>query len=372
MSLQDQLAALSPELVTSLRGFDPARLQQWARSIGQDRDARNRLSGTVVPPRPGDVVDAAAPGSAEHERFSRAGLEALARGEVALCVLAGGMATRMGGVVKSLVEVLPGKSFLDLRLGEIDHLARVAGRPVPFWLMTSDATDEKIREALGARLDGATVATFQQFVSLRLAAGGELFLDEHGEPSAYATGHGDLPDALRESGLLAGFRARGGRWVTIANIDNLGATVDPAILGFHIAHRKPVTVELVDKVGSDRGGGPVIWNGRPIITEEFRLPKDFDPATVPVFNTNTFVVSADALADLAMDWTYVEVEKTIGGRKAIQFERLIGEMTVALEPRFLRVPRSGVASRFLPVKDVPELERRRPEIQAIAAARGMS
>ncbi|XYH97232.1 hypothetical protein ACMHYB_57315 [Sorangium sp. So ce1128] len=66
-----------------------------------------------------------------------------------------------------------------------------------------------------------------------------------------------------------------------------------------------------------------------------------------------------------------EVEKKIGDRKAIQFERLLGEITAALEPRFPRVPREGVASRFLPVKDVPELERRRPEIEAIARARGM-
>jgi UTP--glucose-1-phosphate uridylyltransferase len=35
------------------------------------------------------------------------------------------------------------------------------------------------------------------------------------------------------------------------------------------------------------------------------------------------------------------------------------------------VPREGTASRFLPVKDVPELERRRPEIEAVARARGM-
>lgn len=72
-----------------------------------------------------------------------------------------------------------------------------------------------------------------------------------------------------------------------------------------------------------------------------------------------------------MPWTYVEVEKKIGDAKAIQFERLLGEITVGLTPHFLRVPREGTASRFLPVKDIPELERRRPEIEAIARARGI-
>src|SRR5262249_46040244 len=138
--------------------------------------------------------------------------------------------------------------------------------------------------------------------------------------SVYATGHGDLPDALRASGILGRFVARGGKVVCIANIDNLGATVDPAIVGFHLERGAPVTVELVDKVGTDRGGGPVRWNGKPIITEEFRLPIGFDPASVPVFNTNTFLVSAPALDALSMAWTYVLVEKSIGSQKAIQFE----------------------------------------------------
>jgi UTP--glucose-1-phosphate uridylyltransferase len=71
-----------------------------------------------------------------------------------------------------------------------------------------------------------------------------------------------------------------------------------------------------------------------------------------------------------MDWTYVEVEKKTGDRKAVQFERILNEMSTALEPRLLRVPREGVEARFLPVKDMAELERRGPEIEAIAKARG--
>lgn len=372
MALAAQLSALSSSLRQRLaaRGFDEARLLRWAATVGVDRDARNRLPGVVEPPAPGDVTDAPVEGTPEHARLREAGLEALRRGEVALCVLAGGMATRMGGVVKALVEALPGRTFLDLRLAEGAALERAAGE-VPLWLMTSEATDGPIRAVLGDRLSSERCATFEQNVSLRLTPEGELFIDDDGEPSFYATGHGDLPDALRRSGLLTRFVARGGKVVCIANLDNLGATVDPAIVGWHLSHGAPLTVEVVDKVGADRGGGPVRWNGRRIITEEFRLPIGFDAATVPVFNTNTFLADAAALEGLDMEWTYVEVEKKIGDRKAIQFERLLGEVTAALEPRFLRVPRVGVASRFLPVKDNAELERRRPEIEAIVRARGI-
>ncbi len=373
MNLHGELASLPRALRGRLdaRGFDPAQLEAWAATIGKDRDRRNRLPGKVEPPYPGDLADVPAEGTAAFEEHRARGQAALARGEVALCVLAGGMATRMGGVVKALVDALPGNTFLDLRLGENAHVSKASGARLPLWMMTSEATEGPIRAALGARLDPAYLTTFEQFVSLRLTPEGGLFRDEHGEPSVYSTGHGDLPDALRRSGLLAGFLARGGKTVWIANIDNLGATVDPVVLGLHLAQRRPLTVELVDKVGSDKGGGPVRWNGRPVITEMFRLPVGFDAATVPVFNTNTFLVDAAALASLPMEWTYVEVEKAIGGRPAVQFERILGELTAALEPHLLRVPRAGVVSRFLPVKDVAELANRQPEIELIARARGM-
>lgn len=375
VNLNEQLNALPRPLVERLarRGFDPSRLEAWSRMMGTDRDQRNRLPGKVEPPHASDILTMPVAGTAEHDALATRGLQALAKGQVALCVLAGGMATRMGGVVKALVDALPGKSFLDLRLAENAHISAVAGQRVPLWMMTSEATDGPIQAALGGPLNGDYLSAFEQFSSLRLAPDGSLFFDEQGNPSVYSTGHGDLPDALRQSGLLSRFleRVGGAGTVWIANIDNLGATIDPAILGFHLAHGAPVTVELVDKVGGDRGGGPVRWNGRPLITEEFRLPVGFDPATVPVFNTNTFLIDAQAMVNLKQEWTYVEVDKQIGGARAVQFERLLGEITTGLESRFLRVPRDGASSRFLPVKDVAELSRRKAEIELIARSRGM-
>ena len=59
----------------------------------------------------------------------------------------------------------------------------------------------------------AHVATFQQNIGLRLTPDGHLFRGADGEPSTYATGHGDLVDALRRSGLLRAFSQGGGQYV---------------------------------------------------------------------------------------------------------------------------------------------------------------
>ena len=88
---------------------------------------------------------------------------------------------------------------------------------------------------------------------------------------------------------------------------------------------------------------------------------------VGVFNTNTFLVDSAELRDLDMIWTWFRVEKSVDGRPAIQFERLIGELTSALRSSFLLVPRDGPESRFIPAKDHGELDANRAAISARVA-----
>ena len=120
-SLEAQLAALPADLNEALTdcGFNAARLIELAKPLQSGVAADNLVKGVIAPPTAGDVVQLPAPGTAEHARLTELGSSALARGEYALVVLAGGMATRMGGVVKALIDAVPGKSFLDLRLREV-------------------------------------------------------------------------------------------------------------------------------------------------------------------------------------------------------------------------------------------------------------
>jgi len=328
------------------------------------------VDGVVEPPAPGDVLTLPAPGTAEHDALTERGADALRAGEAGLVVLAGGMATRMGGVVKALVEAIDGRTFLDVRLAEMDALERRFGRRPPLWLMTSEATDAAIRDALGERLDGDRIGVFTQGTDVRRTLAGEVFRDADGNTSSYAPGHGDLVDALRGSGLLDRFLDQGGRTLMLANLDNLGATLDPALVGWHRSHGAPLTGEVVD-LGTDRGGIPVRWNGRPVILEDFRVPAAFDRAAVGVFNTNTFHVDADALARHDAEWTWFAVRKEVDGQPVLQFERLLGELTSHLDTRFVRVPRDGAGSRFLPVKDADELARRQADLRLVLSSRGV-
>ena len=366
-------------------GFSAERLERFAATLAESsvtsetrRDARNRVA-SAEPPRPGEIEDAPRDDAGAREL----GLAALREGKLAFCVMAGGMATRMGGVVKALVEVADGMTFLDVRLHENALASKRAGRPVPLWIMTSAATDDAIRAALEARAAPPHVRTFVQDLSLRLTERGELFVDDRGQPSTYATGHGDLPDALVRSGLLGEHVRAGGEYVWITNVDNLGATLDETLLGFFARSGKELMVEVTDKLENDRGGIPVRVAGSAAggtaqtksaagalqVLEEFRLPKGFDASQVAVFNTNTFLVRARPLLESKLEWSFFEVQKKVDGKTAVQFERLLQEVTRVMTTVYVRVPRAGSAARFLPVKDPEELARRRPEIKAVMDAR---
>ncbi len=49
-----------------------------------------------------------------------------------------------------------------------------------------------------------------------------------------APGHGDTLRRVRDSGVVAELRARGVEHVLVSNVDNLGASLDPTVLGAHL------------------------------------------------------------------------------------------------------------------------------------------
>ena len=96
--------------------------------VGADQ---NRITGRVEPPDEGDLQALSPLGGDTRRALTERGEEAMRRGEVAAVILAGGMATRFGGVVKAAVEVLDGQSFLELKLKDIAAVADSAGAKIP-------------------------------------------------------------------------------------------------------------------------------------------------------------------------------------------------------------------------------------------------
>jgi UTP--glucose-1-phosphate uridylyltransferase len=348
-------------------GFDEPLFETLRARVasGELSPESNLIRGSIEPPREDEITRLPAAGDPEYETTREAGLDALRRGEVAQVVLAGGMATRFGGVVKAVLVAVDGMSFLEAKLVQTSALERELGVTVPVALMTSFATDAAIREHVAERGLGEPLV-FNQFVSVRLDASGDLFRDGEGKASLYAPGHGDLFSALRGSGTIGVLRDRGVRVVTVSNVDNLGARVDPMVVGAHVVSGRPLTCEVARKEG-DMGGAPVRVDGRLQLVEGPRFPESFDQDLVPVFNTNTALFDLDALdAEYELTWLYVL--KDVEGRRAVQLERLYHEVSAFVPTQYLEVPRRGPRGRFLPIKTPADLERAEHDLRVLVSA----
>jgi len=299
----------------------------------------------------------------ERDRFVIAedrarGEEAIRRGEVAFLLLNGGMATRFGGVAKGAAKALGERSFLALRMGQAKQVADALGARVPCVLMNSFATDAATAHHLEkhARFGFAEDDVYRcvQGISVRLTETGDVFVEDSGRPSLYTPGHGDLAWTLEVNGIADKLKARGVKTLFVSNVDNVGCSLDPALLGAHLAAHTPMSVETVDPDPKDVGGAPLYVDGKLQLIEGFRLPKGFDGSSLTGFNINSFYFEWPAL-NASVQLAFYPVAKKVDGRTAIQFERIAGEISAHFPTTYLRVPRDAEHGRFLPVKSPEDL-----------------
>ena len=348
--------------------FDADLFEDLQRRVrtGELSSESNPVRGDVEPPLDEDVTPFPGSGEAPYEDALEAGTEALRAGRVAQIVLAGGMATRFGGVVKAVLDAVDGRSFLEAKLTQTASVERSLRCEVPIALMTSFATDDAVRTHVVERGLGDPLV-FSQSVSLRLDESGELFREEDGRPSPYAPGHGDLFGSLRRAGVPGSLGERGVEVVTVSNVDNLGARVDPVVIGMHLLAGRPLTCEVARKEG-DLGGAPARVDGRLQVLEGPRFPAGFDQDRIPVFNTNTAVFDLAALArEYELTWLYVR--KNVGDRPAVQLERVYHEASRHVPTTYLEVPRRGRQGRFLPIKTPDDLVAAQAELRELVGRR---
>lgn len=318
---------------------------------GQLRDGTfpdNALTESISPPPPEAITELpSGPDAASNAAVGRA---LLTKGEAALVLLNGGMATRFGGRVKGVVEALPGRSFLALQMARMTELGAC-----PLLVMNSHATDaitaQHLKDNDSFGMSSSDLFTFKQAAAPRVRPDASLYRDPKGELSLYGPGHGDLLPSLRRSGALKWLRERGVRYLLVANVDNLAATLDPALLGLFAATSSQMMVEVCRKEEHDVGGCPAAVRGRTQIVEGFAFPDTFDQSTLPAFNTNTLWFRCDALSrELPLHWYLVR--KQVDSEDVVQFERLVGQATWFLDSSYVLVPRS----RFCPIKSQNDLD----------------
>ncbi len=301
-------------------------------------------------------------------RLARIGHEAV--GRAVIIKLNGGLGTSMGLTgPKSLLVVKEWLTFLDI-------IARQAiGIGAPLVLMNSFATDAQSL---------AVLRHYPQLQRDHLP----LSFCQHKQPKVNTTdlspaawpddpelewcppGHGDLYTALVTSGMLDRLLAAGYEYAFVSNADNLGAVLDPGILGYMVDKRLPFLMEVADRTEADRKGGHLARrpDGGLLLREIAQCPAgDMDDfqniGRHRYFNTNNLWLHLPTLRDTLedkgheLDLPMIRNRKTVDPRDpdstpVFQLETAMGSAIAVFHgAEAIRVPRA----RFAPVKKTDDL-----------------
>ena len=298
------------------------------------------------------------------------GLAAVGRAHLHRAVilkLNGGLGTSMGlRRCKALLPVKHGRSFLAWTVDQ----ARAAGAPL--LLLDSFATRADALAALDELppLPGNLPRDLLQHRVPKLDAG-TLTPVEWPDPELRwcPPGHGDLYTALQTRGLLDALLGAGVRWAFVSNADNLGATLDPVLLGHVVTTGAPFLMEVAARTPADRKGGHLARrDGRLVLRERAQCPPADLPAFEAVerhrlFNTNNLWIDLQALATALVAHDGVLPLPTIQNRKPVDPRDRSSTPVIQLETAagaaLEAIPGAAAVAvardRFCPVKTTADL-----------------
>ena len=266
--LADQIDAIDFDLVQSLLADSSAE--------ASSDDAAMRA---VVPPAITleDFAD-----SASYDAAVTVGREALAAGELAMILVAGGQGSRLGfNHPKGMYEIGPvsNVSLYQIHFEKVMARAKQFGAPVPMYVMTSPPTHEEtstfLKEHNFFGMNPDHVRIFCQGVMPAVDDDGKLLLAAKDEVFVSPNGHGGTLAGLVDSGCLKHARDLGVKHLFYGQVDNpLVQICDPALVGYHIKSESQMTSQVVRKNDPMQKVGNVVEvDGKVQIIEYSDLPE---------------------------------------------------------------------------------------------------
>lgn len=183
--------------------------------------------------------------------------EALLReGRIAAMVVAGGQGTRLGfDGPKGSFPLGPatGRTLFELQAQKLRAARRHYDAQIPWYVMTSPATDEPTRTFFAEHdrfgLPADEVFFLCQSTVPALDFEGRLLLEAPGRIAESPNGHGGAFQALADSGALADLQHRGITTISYYQVDNpLVPLVDPTFLGLHALEGAEMSAKVVRKL----------------------------------------------------------------------------------------------------------------------------
>jgi UDP-N-acetylglucosamine/UDP-N-acetylgalactosamine diphosphorylase len=249
----------------------------------------NELSGRAQPPN-AIRLNENLPTYSRDEALE-CGANAIQQGKVGMILVAGGQGTRLGfDQPKGMFRIGPvsNRSLFAMHADSLRGAMRKYGVSIPFYVMTSPATDLATREYfrdhhhLGLRPEELIVFC-QGTMPAVDASTGKILMESKSQLALSPDGHGGIVASLDKQGILKAASERGIEHFFYAQVDNpLVRACDPLLIGYHLLAKSQMTTQVVKKrYGKEKVGNVVSIDGRTHIIEYSDLPDDAAARTDP-------------------------------------------------------------------------------------------
>jgi len=254
------------------------------------------------------------------------GLELLKQGKVAAFLVAGGQGTRLGyDGPKGEFPVTPikNKPLFQVFAEQLLAWSRDAGRPIPWYIMTSDANDAATRAFFQKNNhfghDPANIVIFQQGLMPAFDMMGHMLLGERDSLALSPDGHGGSLRALRKSGALDDMKRRGVEHLSYFQVDNpLVHTIDPRFLGLHDLTGSEMSSKTIPKAGPlEKVGNFAVGDGVLQVIEYSDMPDALANQKNP---DGSLTFNAGSIAIHALRVSFIE-RLTATGRLELPWHR---------------------------------------------------
>jgi UTP--glucose-1-phosphate uridylyltransferase len=289
--------------------------------------------------------------------------------ETIMLKLNGGLGTSMGlKKAKSLLKVKNGLTFLDVIARQVEQ------SKTPLVLMNSFNTRDDSLAVLNQYkfLQTDIPLDFLQHKEPKIVQEGLVPASWPDNPELEwcPPGHGDIYTALITSGMLHTLLEAGYKYIFVSNVDNLGAAIDPKILGYFVSRHLPFMMEVADRTEADKKGGHLAqqYDGQYLLRESAQCPPEDEAMFQDInrhryFNTNNLWIRLPNLQRLlarknnVLGLAMIRNSKTLDPRDkttppVYQLETAMGSAISVFEGAgAIRVPRH----RFAPIKKTNDL-----------------
>jgi galactokinase/mevalonate kinase-like predicted kinase len=318
----------------------------------------------------------------QNNRFYEAGINALKNNEIAIVTFAGGMGSRWthgGAVVKPLNPFIriDGKyrTFIEIHLAKSRKTGRLSGHWIPHIFTTSYLTHDAISDymkncsnfdyegriylspgrSIGRRvypMERDLRFYWEEQLCQKMDENVQKVQDDvHGALIDWARSKGEgedysenkpilrfnppghwyeIPNLIKSGTLSRMLKDNNNlKYLLCHNIDTMGVSIDPALLGLHINSKSCMMFEVTPRRIEDSGGGLARINSHLQLVEGLALPREEDEYKLSYYNTLTNWVTIDPL----LEFFGLDRDIILGADTQIEKQNIIIEAISRIEKK---------------------------------------